>query len=128
MAVMVTDSTPWIAFFKGEDCPILEAGLDASIIELPALVKVELLGNRLPAKERKNLEEALSRIPLVEVSSEHLSRAGKLKADLTAHGFELSARDAHILQSALDRQAILLTNDPLFHRMQDSSGVRTQMW
>lgn len=128
MALLVTDASPWLDYFAGKDCPILEAGLMAGAVEMPALVKVELLGNVLSAKDRKAFESALASIPTVGTDSEHYVRAARLKASLQEKGVALSARDAHILQCALDRDGILISNDPLFGRIQKTAGVRVQIW
>lgn len=128
MSLFVTDSSPWIAYFQGEDCAILETGLMVGAVGIPALVKVELLGNVLSAKDRKVLEKALESLPVLGLEPEHFLRAAKLKADLQEKGCSISARDAHILQVAIDQGAILISSDPLFQRIQKSAGVRVQMW
>lgn len=128
MSRLVTDASPWIDYFAGSECSILEAGLLASAVEIPALVKTELLGNVLSAKDRKALERALEAVPVVGTEASHFLRAARLKAALGELGISLSARDAHVLQCALDRGAVLISRDPLFSRIQKSSGVRVQMW
>lgn len=128
MALLVSDASPWVEFFAGRDCGLLETGLEAGIVEIPALVKIELLGNVLSAKDRKSLEQVLEPLPVLGLDPDHLLRAGKLKAALQEMGLAISARDAHVLQCAKDREAILISNDPLFLRIQKSAGVRVQMW
>lgn len=128
MASLVTDTGAWLAFFRNEDCSAFEIGLGAGILEIPALVKLELLGNVLGSKERKQLEEILSGVPTLGLSEDHFLRAARLKADLEEKGIRLSARDSHILQCARDRNAVLLSDDPLFTKIQDSTAVKVQMW
>jgi predicted nucleic acid-binding protein len=128
MALLVSDVSPWVEFFAGRECALLEAGLEAGIVEIPALVKIELLGNILSTKDRKSLEQVLEPLPILGLEPGHLQRAGRLKASLQEMGLAISARDAHILQCAKDREAILISNDPLFLRIQKSAGVRVQMW
>lgn len=128
MSLLVTDSSPWIAFFEGKECSILETGLMAGAVGIPALVKVELLGNVLSAKDRKVLERALETLPVIGIEPEHFIRAARLKADLQEKGILVSARDAHVLQAAIDQNAILISSDPLFQRIQKSAGLRVQMW
>ncbi len=123
----VTDTTPWVAFFQGESCPFLETALLAGTVEIPALVKLEVLGNAL-GRERKNLEKIFSNLSLKGTDPEHFTRAARLKATLEEKAIFLSARDAHILQCALDGDGLLISNDPLFARIQKSTGVRVQMW
>jgi len=127
MALLVSDISPWIDFFGGEPSPLLEMGLEAGTLEIPAMVKVELLGNVLAPKERKALEQVLEPLSVLGCDPEHLTRAAKLKAGLQEQGIAVSARDAHVLQCAKDRNAILISNDPLFLRIQKSAGVRVQM-
>jgi predicted nucleic acid-binding protein len=117
-----------VEFFRGGECTLLEAGLAAGVVEIPALVKIELLGNVLGAKERKALEQALADLPVIGLDLAHLERAARLKAQLAEWGTAVSARDAHVLQCAKDRQAILISADPLFLRIQKSAGVKVQMW
>lgn len=128
MARIVTDTNAWLAYFRNEECSFFEISLSAGILEIPALVKLELLGNVLSNKERKALEELLSGVPTIGLNEDHFLRAAKLKADLQEKGISISARDSHIIQCAIDRDAILLSNDPLFIKIQDSTTVKVQMW
>jgi predicted nucleic acid-binding protein len=127
MALLVTDISPWIDFFNGVPSSLLEMGLEAGNLEIPAMVKLELLGNSLAPKERRALEQVLEPLPIVGLDPDHLIRAAKLKAELLEQGISINARDAHVLQCAKDRDAILISNDPLFIRIQKSAGVRVQM-
>ena len=128
MFKLVSDTSAWIAYFAGRDCPLLEAGLAAGTVEIPAMVKLELLGNVLTAKDRKSLEQTLAGLTVLSMNEEHITRAGRLKASLEEKGTAISARDAHILQCAIDQDAILISNDPLFVSIQKSAGVRVQVW
>ena len=128
MATVVTDLTPWLAFFGGENCLPLELALQANALEIPALIKLEMLSAPMGKKERAALEKALSLLPTLELDKNHLLAAAMLKADLEEKGEFISVRDAHILQCAIDRNAILLSRDALFARLQDSTGVRIQLW
>jgi predicted nucleic acid-binding protein len=128
MSLLVTDSSPWVAYFRGEECALLETGLMAGTVGLPALVKVELLGNVMSTRDRKVLEKALESLPVLGIEPEHFLRAARLKADLSEKGISISARDAHVLQVAIDENAILISSDPLFRDIQKSAGVRVQMW
>jgi predicted nucleic acid-binding protein len=128
MALLVTDITPWVEFFSGGASALLETGLMAGAVGLPALVKAEILANPLGARERKSLEQALEGLPVLGLDPEHFTRAARLKADLQQKGVFLSVRDAHVLQCARDHQAVLISADPLFLGIQKSAGVRVQMW
>ena len=124
---LVSDTAAWVRFFRGESVEILEMGLAAGLVEVPALVKTELLGNVLDTKFRKSLEQVLRPLPTLGTDPEHFLRAAKLKAELAEKGVAVSARDAHVLQCAIDRKAILISNDPLFLRIQKTAGVKVQI-
>ncbi len=128
MIRLVTDAGPWIAYLRGENCPLLELALQAGTVAIPALVKLELLGNPLKEKERKSLEGLLASLPTVELTQAHIFAAARLKAKLETAGIFLGARDAHILQCAVEQKALLLTRDPLFHGLQNSTAVQMQLW
>lgn len=126
-ASLVADTSAWIAYFAGAGCLLLEQALLAGNVEIPALVKLELLGNSLDDQTRHALEAALSSIPVVSADSSQCERAGRLKAKLLDEGYAISVRDAHVLQSALDRGGMLLSDDPLFVDVQNSAGLKVQM-
>ena len=128
MIRVVTDASPWIAYFSGERCAPLELALAAGAAVVPPLVQVELLGNRLPPRERRALEELFAPLVPRGFHPEHWTRAGALKAELEGQGIFLSARDVHVLQCAIDEQAVLLSSDPLLNSVQKSTGVAVQMW
>lgn len=128
MIRVVTDSTPWIALLNGGDCPPLELALAAGVASVPPMIQAELLGNPLSLKERNSLEALLKPLVPEALHPEHWPRAGQLKAQLAEGGLFLSVRDAHLLQCAIDQQAVLLSSDPLFREIQKSTGVSVQMW
>lgn len=123
----MADASAWIAYFSGEPSELLEAGLAAGLVAVPALVRTELLGNSLEKRDRRSLEQVLDGLPTLGLDPGHFSRAGALKARLEGEGIALSARDAHILQCALDRRAVLVSRDPLFRTLELSTGVKVQM-
>lgn len=127
MIRVVTDATPWLAYFSPEGCAPLELALGAGAVFVPPLVTTELLGNQLSVQNRERLEELLRPITIQKLHPEHWLRAGQLKAELERQGLFLSARDVHILQCAIDEQAVLLSVDPLLKALK-SSGVTVQMW
>lgn len=90
-------------------------------------MRTELLGNPLARRERKDLERLLNSLPTVGTDASHFARAGELKARLAEEGTLITARDAHILQCAIDRGALLLSRDPLFRTVELSTGVKVQM-
>lgn len=128
MSKVVTDATPWLAYFSEENCVPLELALGAGSIAVPPLVEVELLGNLLAPKDRKSLQELLGPLTIANLHPEHWQRAGLLKAQLAEKNVFLSARDAHVVQCAIDQEAVLLSSDPLFWEIQKSTGVTVQIW
>lgn len=128
MAALVADTSAWVAYLGGETIPLLEAALAAGIVQMPALVITELLGNDIPRRERHELEEMLGSLPLLGANAAHYSRAGATKAELAKKGINMSARDAHIFQCALDVKGVLLSRDPLFRHPALSSLVPVQVW
>lgn len=124
MAIVVADTSAWVAYLRGEGMERLELALEAASLKLPAMVKLELLGSPLSKKERKNLEYLLAQIPVISLESGQASRAAEMKADLEGLGINISARDAHILQCAKDEKALFLTSDPLFLRLEKVCGLR----
>lgn len=125
---MVTDISAWVAYFSGEKCDALELALGAGMAGVPAMVKLELLANPISSREREAMLDLLNRLPTLGLEEAHLLRAAKLKANLEQEGICISSRDAHILQCAIDQNAVLLTNDPILYQLQKSAGVRAQMW
>lgn len=128
MANVITDATPWIAYLSGKDSAILELALAAGSVRVPPLVAVELLGNKLPFRERKALSSVIEPLVLGDLPAGHWSRAAELKARLDQLDISVSARDAHILQCALDQNALLISDDPLFLKIQKTTGVQVQIW
>lgn len=127
MAALVVESTALIQYLRGEENTLLELGLEAMALQLPPLVYTELMGNPIHAKERASIEQLFQKIPLCEVDRGHFERSAKLKAALEARGMHLSARDAHIVQCALDQDALLLTKDPFFAELTKYCGVKVQL-
>lgn len=128
MIKIVADASAWIAYFEPSGCPFLDFALGSGQVGIPALVKLEILGNLLDKKERLFLEEFMSNIPVLGINEGHFSRAAKLKTKLAGQSIFLSARDCHVLQCALDEGAMLLSKDSLFREIQESAAVRVQIW
>ena len=123
-ATLLVDSSAWIAYFNGEENPLIEMGLAAQAIQVCPLSVTEILGNILAAKERSQLEAFFSKIPSPQISAAHYQKAGKLKADLAAKNFFISARDAHVLQCALDIKGMLVTRDSFLLELQPHTGIK----
>lgn len=114
MARLVVETSAWAAYFRGEAHPLLDLGLESSAIAIPAMIYVELAGHSVTGKERAPWDRFLAALPMAPADRDHFERAGKLKREMESRGFSLSARDIHVVQTALDLKAILVTNDPIF--------------
>lgn len=118
MAVLIVDSSAWIAYFDGLPSPLLEMGLQSQSIMMPPMVLTEILGNQLHQREREMLIRLFDKTNIIECGAEHFMRAGKLKSELESRGVLLTARDAHLIQCAIDHKGALLTKDPYFLEIQ----------
>ena len=128
MNKILTDASPWVAYFSGKECLPLELGLAAGVLAVPPLVALELMANPLPSRERKAFESLVGGLVANDMPKDHWENAARLKLRLEQNGISFSARDAHIFQLTLDLDAVLLTDDPLFLRAQKTAGVRVQIW
>ena len=125
-ACVVIESSAWIAYLKGQDSPLLEVALGSGSVLVPALCLVELIGASETTIQRAQLEKLFESLPIWPDDGQaraHYARAAKLRSELALRGFSLSARDAHIVQCALDTKGILLTKDNFFGELQKYTGV-----
>lgn len=127
MDSVIADTSAWVAFFHGDPSETLELALEACRLELPSLVKLELLGAPFTSQERKKLEDALALLPVIVFDEAQILKAAELKASLETKGYFMSARDAVLLQCVLDRNALLLTKDPLFLSLEKTCNLRISM-
>ena len=114
MSALVVDTSSWISYFAGRGSPLIDDALAEGRVYLPVVVAAELLSGRLSARERKELEDLLSDLPLSGTEREHWFRVGKLRAALLPKGVTVSTPDAHVAQCALDLGGTLLTEDRVF--------------
>jgi predicted nucleic acid-binding protein len=128
MANLVTDATPWLAYFSGGECPVLEVALASGVVRIPPMVATELLANPLSPKDKKDLLSLLEPLIISNLDIHHWQRAADLKARLDQEGRFISARDAHVIQCALDQSGALLSSDALFLQIQKTTGVKVQIW
>ena len=127
MAHLVVETSAWASYFEGESRPLLDLALESAAVTIPALVQVELLGNPISGKEKAPWERFLSALPIGPTDREHFERAGRLKREMESRGFAISARDAHVIQTALDLKAILVTEDSLFLDARNYCGVQEEV-
>ena len=70
-------------------------------------------------------EEQLE-LPLHETPLDHWVRVGDLRRQLSGRGLAVSTSDAHVVQCALDRDALLLSRDAVFRRIAAIAKLRLQ--
>ncbi|MEO6325552.1 MAG: PIN domain-containing protein [Thermoanaerobaculia bacterium] len=114
MSALVVDTSSWISYFAGRGSPLVDDALADGRVHLPAVVAAELLSGKLNARERADLEDLLSDLPLCGTDLPHWFRVGGLRASLLPRGISVSTPDAHVAQCALDLGASLLTEDRVF--------------
>ena len=123
--MLVTDTSIWAAFFRGEECHLLEQGLKAGNIGVPALVKLEVLSSPAGNREKKSLAELMASLPTLGLDDLHITRAAQLREKCFRRGLNVSARDCHVLQCALDQKGILLARSPRFADIERICGTQT---
>lgn len=119
MSAIIIDTSSWISYFSGKNA--FEQEVDSALKEgrvyLSPIVTAELLSASLKPKERQNLIDFLSDLPLISLSLDHWVRVGGLRSHLLRKGIKISTPDVHIAQCCLDLDGYLLTEDKIFLRM-----------
>lgn len=123
-ALVVVDTSIWIDFFRGVPLPELETALRDALVVVPPIVVAELLSAPLTTRRRADLEALLRDLPLCDVSFDHWSRVGALRARLRKRGISVSTPDAHVAQCAIDADAALWTGDAIFSAVARLTGLR----
>jgi len=114
---VVVDTSAWIEFFAGRPVAGLEQALAQSAVWATPVIVSELISGVRGGKRREALLDLLSDFPLCDFGLEHWVRVGDLRRGLAAKGLSVSTPDAHIAQSALDQEALLLSRDGVFSRI-----------
>ena len=127
MNVIIVDTSSWISYFN-DDFRESHADVDLALKEgrvyLPPIVAAELLSSRLKTSERARLIDFLKELPLCEISFDHWSRVGELRARLAAKELEISTPDAHVAQCAIDLGGYLLSEDGVFKKVSSVASLR----
>ncbi len=80
----------------------------------------------LPEKNRKNVEDFVSRLEVLEYGNKAASHYGDIRADLERKGTTIGVNDLHISGHARSEGLILVTNNTReFERV---SGLRLENW
>jgi predicted nucleic acid-binding protein len=110
---VVVDTSVWIEFFGGRATPRLEEALEVGSIVTPPIVVAELLSGVKP-RDRESILELLRDLETAATPFSHWVAVGDLRLSLQKRGLSVSAPDAHVAQCALDRDALLLSQDGIF--------------
>ena len=124
MSGVVVDTSVWIDFLAGLSTPSLEEALSQGSVILPPIVVAELVSGARRQRERAAIEQLIEKIPVHETPLNHWIRVGELRRDLRSKGVSVSTPDAHVAQCALDRDAVLLSQDAVFARIARLSPLR----
>lgn len=124
MSGLVVDTSVWIDFFGGHDCPALEDALARAVVVLSPLVVAEIVSGTLRPRDRQAIEALIQELQLHPTPLRHWIHVGELRGSLKAKGLSVSTPDAHIAQCALDLGAPLLTRDHIFTRIAELTSLR----
>jgi len=125
--VIAVDTSTWIAFLQGgggEDAELLDrALLDKQVLMVPVVLTEMLSDPKLPS----DVSEALSELPLIDVTPGYWQRAGALRAKVLAKRRKARLGDALIAQCCIDSGVPLLTRDRDFRSFAGSAGLTLLM-
>jgi predicted nucleic acid-binding protein len=113
---VVVDTSVWIDFFGGRATPRLEEALEVGSIVTPPIVVAELLSGAKP-RDRESIVELLRDLETAATPFSHWLAVGDLRLSLQKRGLTVSTPDAHVAQCAIDRDALLLSQDAVFAKM-----------
>lgn len=117
MSDVVVDTSVWIEFLAGRPAVRMEAALAAGAVVVPPIVVAELVSGARAGRERTALVAVLRDLEIHETPFDHWVRVGELRKRLSRQGEAISTPDAHVVQCALDRGALLLSRDRVFARV-----------
>jgi predicted nucleic acid-binding protein len=123
---VVADTSVWVDFLAGRPAAGLEDALAQGLVVLPPVVVAELISGAHRARDRAAIADLVKEIPLHETPFDHWIRVGDLRRQLREKGVAVSTPDAHVAQCALDRDALLLSNDAVFPRIARVVRLRVQ--
>ena len=124
MSAIVADTSEWIEYLAGRPALLLDHALAAGLVVVPPIVVAELVSGARSAKDRAALEDLLRDLVVPAEPFDHWVRVGALRASLRARGLSVSTPDAHVAQSALDRDVPLLTRDAVFGKIARLTSLR----
>lgn len=93
-------------------------------IVLAPLVIAELLSGATTPEQRVAIGELLQDYEMHQTNLGHWMRVGDLRRLLASNGVNATIPEAHIAQCALDRDAVVYTNDEIFVRIAQHTSLR----
>ena len=109
--MIAADTSTWIAFLAGDagwDVELLDRALKQQHVLMIPIVLSELFSD---PKMSNDVEQRLSRIPLLQFEEGYWLRAGRCRAALLAKGRRARMADALIAQICIDAGILLVTRD-----------------
>jgi predicted nucleic acid-binding protein len=122
--LIAVDTSSFIAYLAGAEGADVDAtalALEHRQAVLPPVVLSELLSD---PKLRRDVQQALLALPLLDVTEGYWERAGRLRAKLLAQGRRARLADTLIAQSCLDHGVALVTRDSDFGHLSRVAGVQ----
>ena len=109
--MIAADTSTWIACLAGNagwDVELLDRALKQQHVLMIPIVLAELFSD---PKMSNDVEQHLSRIPLLQIEEGYWLRAGRCRAALLAKGRRARMADALIAQICIDAGILLVTRD-----------------
>jgi hypothetical protein len=122
--MICADTSSLIAYWEGEqgrDVDLIDLALADQVLLLAPVCLSELLSS---PQLTPSFEQALLRVPLLEIMPGFWERSGRLRAKLMRHRLRPKLADTLIAQSCLDHQVPLVTRDRDFAAFQKFGGLR----
>jgi predicted nucleic acid-binding protein len=122
--MICADTSSLIAYWEGEqgrDVDLIDLALSDQLLVLAPVCLSELLSS---PQLTPSFEQALLRVPLLEIMPGFWERSGRLRAKLMRHRLRAKLADTLIAQSCLDHQVPLVTRDRDFAAFQKFGGLR----
>lgn len=124
VSALVVDTSIWIAYFRGEELPLVDRALKDGVVILPAVVAAELMSGVRRTAKAAELRDFLNCLRWHGLDPEHWIRVGILRAQLGKKGLSISTPDAHVAQCALDLHASLYALDHCFPLMAKQTALQ----
>ena len=124
MNALIVDTSSWISRLAGKAESEFDEALEEGRVYLTPVVAAELVSGKMNLKQRSDLIDMLSDLPLTVHDLPHWFRVGILRSELGCRGLAVSTPDAHVAQSALDINAKLLTLDRIFVKIAEHTKLK----